>query len=149
MAVHILFNWTTCWLSIKWELPAPETEFLLLGGSVFHAQQHTDLRWEGTAFLPSTGFHPGGLCSDHGDASLVPGVTSVPSGGVEKEPLSNALERLGSISFVPCDCDSVAHLKPFCSVSFKDLCSGWPWGGQPGAGSCAGFWNLLRHRAGM
>lgn len=86
-----------------------------------------------------------------------------------KEPLSSTLERLGSVlaethfwkagdpgadgektQFL-CAPVTVMRLHTwglFALSPFKTSAQDGPWGGQLGAGSCAVFWNLLRHRVG-
>lgn len=52
-----------------------------------------------------------------------------------------------TVPLCPCDCDSAAHRGLFALSPLKTSAQDGPWGGQLGAGSCAVFWNLLRHRA--
>lgn len=50
----------------------------------------------------------------------------------KRSPSAIPLKGLAPFHLCPCDCDSVAHPRPFCSVFFKDLCSGWALVGSAG-----------------
>lgn len=137
IAVSILSSCTRCWPNIGWELPAPETEFLLSGSSVFQAQPSTQTKGETTtAFLPGTGFQPWGsalILGTHNwfQASHVARVVLW-----RRSPSAILLKGLAPFQSCPCNCGSVTHPGLFCS--------GWALVRSAfGAGSPAVFWSLL------